>query len=159
MRSGFIIVEWMMQFLLCALIGIVSFSLFRTWSVRLGMLHKGLHLSLQMPTASDALRRDLSDSAPDAVKIFPDKCVYVSSDKYIAWQIKKNKLFRIQKNYDSAQKKWRKATKNLAAELVGNSSFRAISSSAIKDGVAGVQILDEKGTCLSTVALRNGKTV
>lgn len=153
-RHGFILVEWMIQFMLCTLIGMIAFVLFRTWSTRLNSLHKGLDIALQMPNAYDILRRDLQSVSGDHINVRFDKCRISMPGKQIVWCFKNNTLFRSQKKYDGA--KWRKSVQNVVVEKAGSCSFAPIQDMQ-NNTLAGVQMKCVEPVSVYIVSLRNGK--
>lgn len=159
MHKGFILVEWMIQFLLCTLIGMIAFTLFRTWSVRLGSLHRGLDAALQLPSAYDVLRRDLQVASSDMIEIQSDRCRISKPGQQIIWRFKNDTLFRSQKNYDAAQKKWRKSVQNVAAEKLTACSFAPLYNDTKNAVITGLQMKCGDPACEYIIGLRNGNAL
>lgn len=156
-RKGFILVEWMIQFLLCTLLGMLTFALFRTWSTRLTSLHRELDATLQMPNALDVLRRDMQVVTRDRVEVLSDRCKISVQGQQIIWQFKNGTLFRSQKKYDVAQKKWRKAVKNVAAEKLTSCSFVPLYIATASNIITGLKVQCGNPSLEYVVSVRNGK--
>lgn len=156
-RKGFILVEWMIQFLLCTLIGMIAFALFRTWSARLASLHSGLDIVLQLPNALDALQRDMQTVTSDTIEISSDRCSIAQQGQQILWQFNNDILFRSQKKYDIAQKKWRKAVKNVVAEKLAPCVFVPLYSAAATGVVTGLRVQSKNPVSEYVISLRNGR--
>lgn len=158
-HKGFVLVEWMLHFLLCTLIGMFAFALFRTWSTRLISLHRGLDATLRLPSAFDALRRDLQIATGSLVEIHADRCKITQDNhaQYTLWQFKNGTLFRSQKKYDLTQKKWRKAVKNVAAEKLASCMFVPLYGATGAGIITGLKVQCGNPAGEYVFGLRNGK--
>lgn len=159
LAKGFMIVEWMIQFLLCTLIALIAFSLFRTWTVRLNLLHARMNGALQMPAAYDVMRQDVLATDPDTLEVAAESCLCHAAGQYVRWRFKHDKLVRTQKKYDAALKTWRKAVTNVAAEQLQGYSFAPLYEQHGAHGtIKGVAIM-HAGVPVYVIGLRNGKII
>jgi type II secretory pathway component PulJ len=156
-RKGFILMEWMIQFLLCTLIGILAFALFRTWSTRLTALHHSLDATLQLPNALDVLRRDLQGITNERLEVSRERCKIALPGQQIQWLYENGILYRSQKKYDPMQKKWRKAVKNVAAEKLSACIFVPLYSATAPGIISGLRVQCGNPTSTHVFGLRNGK--
>lgn len=157
MRKGFILVEWMIQFLLCSLISLIAFTLFRSWSVRIHSLHRNLDASLQIPNAYHMICRDIHAAQPEMIEVVSDRCKIMISERLIVWRYKNNTLYRAQKKYDTKQKKWRRSVQSTTVENLPTCIFTPLYKKQDKNVLSGIRITCGAPVQEYVIGLRNGK--
>ncbi len=122
-KQGFVLVEWMVQFLLLTILSIISYSLVTVWHTTILRTNRLIADLLPVYLAADVMRSDIAQGDPDTIRVEGDKVHLMHNDKRIQWQLNKQKLFRISGSYDQQQKRWRKPAKSLVAHTVQSGDF------------------------------------
>lgn len=122
-KKGFVLVEWMVQFMLLTILSIISYTLIAMWYKTISRTHHLITELLPVHLALDVMRSDIAQGDPEKIRIDGNKLYLMHSHKHIQWYLNEQKLFRISGAYDQQKKRWRKSVKSLVANKLHTGTF------------------------------------
>jgi hypothetical protein len=161
---GFILISWMMQFFLCILITTITFSLVTDWNKKLHRINRSFNYFLMLPIALDVFARDIQSVEAQNINIYHHQVDINENYKKICWKYENNNLFRIIRNYDKKEGRWRQSNKSLVATQIHSVVFSPITNKNRGDSpLVGIEINYSRKKDLKTykkiISLRNGKVI
>lgn len=157
-KSGFIIIEWMIQFTLLTVISTITYALLAQWYIRISHTHRMLTDLLPLYLATDAMRSDIREVDVATIYTQDNTLLISKSHEHIQWHCADQKLFRIKGSYNEQQKRWLKPSKNVIADQVKGALFTKTSK---RDAFyISIQLCQStKQSIEHTITLRNGLKV
>ncbi len=157
-KKGFVLVEWMVQFLLLTILSVVSYSLITMWHRTIIRTNRLIADLLPVYLATDLMRSDIAQGDPDKIRIEGNTLYLKHVHKQIQWHLSEHKLFRISGSYDQQQKRWRKPAKSLLASKLHTGIF---SKQNLHDGQIGIelQIIHQPKMIKHVMSIRNGSVI
>ncbi|MEX0848646.1 MAG: hypothetical protein WD055_00275 [Candidatus Dependentiae bacterium] len=160
---GFILISWMMQFFLCILITTITFSLVTDWNKKLHTINRSFNHFLTLPIAFDVLARDAQSVDAQDINIYHHQVDINEKYKKICWKYENNSLFRIIRNYDKKEERWRQSNKSLVATQINSIVFSSITSKNSDTSLVGIEINYNQKKDMKTykkiISLHNGRVI
>ncbi len=157
-KKGFVLVEWMVQFLLLTILSIVSYSLITMWYTTILRTNRLIADLLPVYLATDIMRSDIAQGDPERMRIEGNKLYLMHDHKQIQWYFNEQKLFRTSGSYDQQQKRWRKPAKSLVASKIRIGTF---SKQNVHDKQIGIKLqsIHQPKMIEQVVSMRNGSVI
>ncbi len=105
-KYGFILIEWMVQFLLLTTVALISYNLIASWHRTIVQMNRVCNRLLPIYIATDIMRTDIHEATKVNVDGNAMLLSITSEHRSITWYCKEKRLFRSIKSYDQKDQRW-----------------------------------------------------